>query len=107
MIDDWRHALMFVVGMFFIFTAHATDEGEALTKTKRCYACHADSETLIGPPYKAIALFHAANKEVMVDVLARKIIFGGAGNWGIVPMVPNDHVTLEEARVIAEWILNQ
>jgi cytochrome c len=41
----------------------------------------------------------------MVDVLAEKIILGGGGNWGFVPMVPNEHVTEADARRIALWIL--
>ena len=41
----------------------------------------------------------------MIDVLAQKIIDGGAGNWGVVPMVPNEHVSLDEARQIVAWIL--
>ena len=41
----------------------------------------------------------------MLEVLARKIVHGGGGNWGLVPMVPNEHVTLEDARAMAAWIL--
>ena len=62
-------------------------------------------EQLIGPPYRAIAMRHSARAAVMVDVLAQKIILGGGGNWGVVPMVPNEHVTPEEARSMAQWIL--
>jgi hypothetical protein len=32
---------------------------------------------------------------------------GGGGNWGLVPMVPNQWVTEAEARRMAEWILGQ
>jgi hypothetical protein len=28
-----------------------------------------------------------------------------ASNWGVVPMVPSEHVTLVEARAIWRWIL--
>lgn len=80
-------------------------DGEALLREKRCVACHDVSKPLLGPPYKAIAARHAAQKETMVEVLAQKIIAGGAGNWGVVPMVPNDHVTLDEARAMSRWIL--
>lgn len=80
-------------------------DGEALVTEKRCIACHDLSNALIGPPYRAIAARHAAQKDIMVDVLAQKIIVGGAGNWGIVPMVPNEHVSLDEARAISRWIL--
>ena len=31
---------------------------------------------------------------------------GGAGNWGDIPMIPNERVTLEEARALARWILS-
>lgn len=75
-------------------------------KEKRCYACHAMEKTLIGPPYPAIAAVHKPNKDVMRDVLVQKILKGGGGNWGLVPMVPNEHVTEEEAGQMVDWILD-
>ena len=85
----------------------AGTDGAKLVQERRCYPCHSQSETLIGPSYAAIAERHAKNKDAMVEVLAEKIIVGGAGNWGVVPMVPNEQVSQEEARVIAKWILDQ
>ena len=82
------------------------DDPAALVREKRCDACHDIDKMLIGPSYRAIAARHAADKAVMIDVLAQKIIDGGAGNWGVVPMVPNEHVSFDEARRIARWILN-
>jgi cytochrome c len=79
----------------------------ALITQKRCDACHDVTATRIGPPYAAIALRHRADKESMVEVLARKIVLGGGGNWGVVPMVPNEHVSLDEARAMARWILER
>jgi len=83
--------------------------GAALVEKKRCVACHDQTEPLLGPPYIAIAARHSAQseamEEVMVEVLAQKIISGGAGNWGVVPMVPNEHVSRDEARTMARWIL--
>jgi cytochrome c len=84
----------------------ADPDGASLAEKNRCAACHDLTRTLIGPSYEAIAARHSANKELMVEVLAQKIIVGGAGNWGVVPMVPNEHVSLEEARAISRWILN-
>jgi len=86
--------------------AVAQDAGEKLVEQARCYACHSLSKTSLGPPYIAIAARHAQQKAVMVDVLARKIVHGGGGNWGLVPMVPNQWVTIDEARLMAEWILS-
>jgi len=85
--------------------AHAQDAGEQLAEAARCGACHLMSEPLLGPPWVAIAARHAARADVMVDVLAHKIVYGGGGNWGVVPMVPNQWVSMNEARIIAQWIL--
>ena len=86
--------------------AIAQDEGERLVDEARCYACHQMSEPLLAPPYIAISARHAARKDIMIDVLARKIVDGGGGNWGLVPMVPNQWVSIEDARLMAQWILS-
>lgn len=81
-------------------------KGATLVQERRCYACHAMTQNLLGPSYQAIAARHVLRRDVMVEVLAEKIIVGGAGNWGVVPMVPNEQVSPDEARTIARWILN-
>jgi len=80
-------------------------DGAVLADEARCDACHEMSEPSLGPPYIAIAARHAADRDVMVDVLAHKIVHGGGGNWGVVPMVPNQWVSDDDARAMAEWIL--
>ena len=77
-----------------------------LLEQRLCHGCHALTEPRIGPPYTMIAARHAADKDVMVEVLAQKIRYGGAGNWGVVPMVGNEDIPLEEARAMSRWILN-
>jgi len=83
------------------------DAGAALAKASRCYSCHDASNMLIGPPYQAIAIRYANDRKVMETVLARKILLGGGGNWGVVPMVPNEHVKPADALLLARWILDQ
>lgn len=83
----------------------AEADGAKLFEQARCYICHQTDKVSLGPPLKAIAARHAARKDIMTDVLARKIVHGGGGSWGVVPMVPNQWVSLEQARVISEWIL--
>ena len=97
-----------VVGLLAMCTppAFAADVAALMTQ-KRCDACHDATATRIGPPYVAIAVRHRADKDNMVEVLARKIVLGGGGNWGVVPMVPNEHVSLDEARAMAKWILER
>jgi len=82
-------------------------DGAALVNAMRCYACHDLKKALLGPPYQAIAARYRNDKQTMLEVLAKKIVLGGGGNWGLVPMVPNEHVGAADARTIARWILEQ
>jgi cytochrome c len=79
----------------------------SLLRQRRCVACHEMSSTLIGPPYIAIAARHAGDGAAATEVLARKIVLGGGGGWGSVPMPPSQQVSPDEARSIASWILAQ
>lgn len=95
------------LGLLPLTLQAAQPDGEQLAKAMKCYACHSVDEPLIGPPYRAIAARHKAeDKALMETVLARKIIHGGGGTWGVVPMVPNEHVSEENAHQLAQWILS-
>jgi cytochrome c len=83
----------------------AEGDGPKLFEKSRCYICHDMNNVSLGPPLLAIAARHGARRDVMTEVLARKIVHGGGGNWGIVPMVPNQWTSIEEARVLSAWIL--
>jgi len=89
------------------FSAQAQEQAETLISEKMCYACHQLDSASIGPSWQAIAARHAGRKDQLVDVLAGKIIRGGGGNWGIVPMVPNQRVSEEQALLMMQWILEQ
>lgn len=104
-----RYLSYFVVIYILNFSSSLLAQQEdtaALLIAKMCYACHQLDSTSLGPPWRAIAARHGARKELMADVLATKIIAGGGGNWGLVPMVPNQRVNAEEARQMARWILD-
>ncbi len=77
-----------------------------LAAQQHCDECHAIQEIRIGPPFQAVALRYSAEGPAAEERLARKIIYGGAGNWGNIPMVANERVSLEDARAIARWILS-
>lgn len=79
---------------------------EALAKAKNCMACHAVSNKLVGPAYKEVAKKYAGDKSA-VDKLATKIIKGGSGAWGAVPMPANPQVSEADARKLATWVLGQ
>jgi cytochrome c len=105
-----RKPRLFMPGLLLLLVlpmAEAQERGARLVEEKVCFGCHQMTTASIGPPWQAIAARHAARKEVMVDVLASRIMHGGGGNWGLVPMVPNQRVNQEEARVLAAWVLQQ
>ena len=75
-----------------------------LATAKNCMACHAAAVKLVGPSFKAIADKYAGQKDA-ADKLAIKIIKGGSGVWGPVPMPANAQVSPDEAKKLATWIL--
>lgn len=77
---------------------------QALATAKNCMACHAVDKKLVGPAYKEVAAKYAADKAA-VDKLAGKIMKGGSGAWGAVPMPANAQVNDAEAHKLAAWVL--
>jgi len=76
-----------------------------LAARQHCDECHALKEARIGPPFLAVAARYPTDADATVNRLALKIINGGAGNWGTIPMVPNERISMQDARSIARWIL--
>ncbi|PTT37023.1 cytochrome C' [Acidovorax sp. HMWF018] len=78
----------------------------ALATSKNCMACHAVDKKLVGPAYKDVAAKYAGQKDA-VDKLAAKIVKGGSGVWGPVPMPANAQVNDADAKKLAAWVLTQ
>ena len=79
---------------------------EALAKSKNCLACHQIDKKLVGPSYKEVAAKYAGQKDA-VEKLSQKVIKGGSGVWGPVPMPANAQVTEAEAKTLVTWIMTQ
>jgi len=77
---------------------------EDLAKAKGCYACHDVGAKKVGPAFKDVAKRFAGKPDAVAH-LSEKIKKGGAGEWGSVPMPPQN-VTDEEAKKLAEWVLS-
>jgi cytochrome c len=72
-----------------------------------CIACHGEAEMRIGPPFDAIAQRYAAASDEQIYVLTRKVLAGGAGNWGVVPMNAQPHLTGADADRLVRGIIGQ
>jgi len=79
---------------------------QQLAQQKNCMACHAIDKKLVGPAYKDVAAKYAGQKDA-VDKLALKVMKGGAGTWGAVPMPANPQVNEAEAKTLVQWVLQQ
>lgn len=77
-----------------------------LAQAKNCMTCHAVDKKLVGPAYKEVAAKYAGDKTA-ADKLAQKIMKGGSGVWGPVPMPANPQVSEAEAKKLAAWVLSQ
>ncbi|SIT24276.1 cytochrome c [Chryseobacterium ureilyticum] len=78
--------------------------GDQIIETLDCSGCHAVNERMIGPSYQEIA---GKYSEKDIDLLASKIIEGGSGVWGGVPMAAHPQVSKEDAKKMVEYILSQ
>lgn len=78
-----------------------------------CNACHAVDEPRLAPPFRAVAVRYRAAIEggtgapaaAIEEALVEKVLKGGAGAWGFVPMVSNPRLPATEARAAVRWIL--
>ena len=77
----------------------------ALLKDKSCLGCHSLGDTkLVGPGYKEVAGKYGGKKD-MVAELTTRIIKGGSGVWGSIPMPPQS-ISEADAKMIAQWIVD-
>lgn len=96
---------LFVLAALAAVSAPALAD-QALANAKNCMSCHAADKKLVGPSYKEVAIKYSAQKDA-VDRLAVKIMKGGSGVWGPVPMPANAQVNEAEAKRLAAWVLTQ
>jgi cytochrome c len=79
-------------------------KGLALIGKSDCLTCHKANEKNIGPAYKDVAEKYE-NTEDNVKMLAGKIIKGGSGVWGNIPMTPHPSLSQEDAEAMVKYVL--
>jgi cytochrome c len=70
-----------------------------------CKSCHTMDTKSIGPALKDISRKYDGRNDA-ADMLARKIITGGSGNWGSYPMPPHADLPEKDAKAISDYILS-
>ncbi|WGG51541.1 c-type cytochrome [Rugamonas sp. DEMB1] len=99
---------LMMVGMLAVsaFASQAAMASADLAKAKNCMACHAVGSKLVGPAYKDVAAKYAGQKDAEAKLVA-KVLKGGSGAWGAIPMPANPQVTEAEAKTLVKWVLAQ
>lgn len=80
-------------------------QGKTLADASDCKTCHHAENKLVGPSHTEVAKkyeFTQAN----VTLLADKIIAGGFGVWGQIPMTPHPDISKADAEKMAMYVLS-
>jgi cytochrome c len=80
-------------------------KGEELISKSDCFTCHKADVKLLGPAYQDVAAKYAANDD-NIEMLASKIIDGGSGNWGDIPMPPHPSLSQDDAIEMVNYIMS-
>jgi cytochrome c len=78
--------------------------GKILIAESDCKSCHLIDEKSAGPSYKMIAAKYGKEQKA-IEVLSEKILKGGSGVWGDVPMAAHPQITKQQAGQMVEYIL--
>lgn len=87
-----------------IITQQQQSEGEKLISKMDCVGCHKLDKKLVGPSYLDIAKKYTSN-EKNINYLSDKIIKGGTGVWGTIPMAAHSTLKKDDAKKMAKYIL--
>ncbi|MDN3547012.1 c-type cytochrome [Mucilaginibacter aquaedulcis] len=79
--------------------------GEGLLAASDCNTCHKVDTKLIGPAFQDVAAKYEAT-DANIETLAKKVIAGGKGNWGDIPMTPHPALSLDDAKEMVKYVLS-
>jgi len=98
---------LFAMLAYFIPAAQANAEDEkafATAKQNACLGCHAVNKKIVGPSFQSVAEKYKNDSNAQV-FLKNKIVKGGAGSWGVVPMPANTKLSDPDLSLLTGWIL--
>ena len=80
-------------------------KGEQLISGSDCLTCHKVDVKIVGPAYVDVANKYEAT-EANIEMLAGKIINGGSGSWGEIPMAPHTSLSTDDTKEMVKYILS-
>ncbi len=100
-----RKFIVSLASVMVLLASQQVPANEALAKSKNCLACHSVANKIVGPAFKDIAAKYKGDGAALAT-LADKVIKGGGGVWGSMPMPPNATTSEAEAEALVKWILS-
>jgi cytochrome c len=97
-----KSLVLALVAMSFSGAAMANAD---LAKSKNCLTCHSVENKVVGPGFKEVSKKYASDKTAEAK-LVQKVLKGGSGAWGAVPMPANPQVSEAEAKTLVKWVLS-
>ncbi|MCU0356898.1 MAG: c-type cytochrome [Cyclobacteriaceae bacterium] len=86
-------------------TAQLASIGKTLVDNSDCKTCHHPTNRIIGPSHTEVAQKYEFNDE-NIKMLAARIIQGGSGVWGELPMTPHPDLSQDDAEKMAIYVLS-
>ncbi|MBR7745555.1 c-type cytochrome [Undibacterium baiyunense] len=99
-----KTTLMIAASVMMLASGSAMANAD-LAKSKNCMSCHSVDAKILGPSFKDVAKKYAGDKAAE-GKLVTKVIKGGSGVWGAIPMPANAQVSEAEAKTLVKWILS-
>lgn len=91
--------------LFFAAGLASANDAEKIATAKGCMACHATEKKLIGPSFMEVAKKYKGDKDAAA-ALGQKVLAGGSGVWGPIPMPPHKgKLTDAELTIVMQWVL--
>ena len=94
----------FLLFSFGVQAAIEDEKAKAVAKQNACLGCHAVDKKIVGPSFQAIAKKYANDPSAKI-FLKNKILKGGSGSWGVVPMPANAKLSDADVSLLSAWIL--
>ena len=79
--------------------------GAKLMAAADCNTCHKADVKVVGPALKDIAAKYPPT-DANINTLADKVIKGGKGNWGDIPMAAHPALSVKDAKEMVKYVLS-
>ncbi len=96
-------SMVAAAGLMVAGSALAVDMPD-LAKKNSCVACHAIDKKLVGPAWMEVSKKYKGDASAK-DKLSAKILKGGSGNWGTMPMPANPKISDADRAALADFVL--